>query len=121
MGFGRFVPATGGAIQVDVNGARTRTGGVVLLASSASAARYTISSMGNDNRVYILTLPANGSVALTSGARSMALNNFVSNAPPGGLLPGGAQTITVGATLQVAPNQGPGNYAGAFQVTLEYQ
>ena len=121
LGFGRFVPAGGGTITIAVNGVRTRTGGVVLLTSSASTARFTISNMGNDNRAYILSLPANGTVALTSGARSMALNNFVSNAPPGGLLPGGAQSISVGATLQVAPSQGAGNYTGSFQVTLEYQ
>lgn len=121
LGFGRFVPASGGTIKVDIGGLRTRTGGVILLTSSASAARYTISGSGNDNRVYILTLPANGSVSLVSGANSMALGSFVSNAPPGGLLPAGAHTLYVGATLQVAPSQSPGNYSGAFQVTLEYQ
>jgi hypothetical protein len=121
LGFGRFVPAGGGTITVDINGLRTRSGAVVLLASSASAARFTISAVGNDNRAFILTLPADGSVALTSGANAMALNNFVSNAPAGGLLPAGNHAISVGATLQVAPGQRPGSYSGAFPVTLEYQ
>lgn len=122
MGFGRFAPAGGGAIKVDINGVRTRTGGVILLTSTASPARYTIFGIGNDNRTYILTLPANGTVALRSGVNAMPLNDFVSNAPAGGMvLPAGSQAISVGATLQVGPGQSPGNYSGSFQVTLEYQ
>ncbi len=121
LGFGRFAAAGGGAVRVDHNGARTRSGAVVLLFSSVSPARFTISGIGNDHRTYILSLPPNGSVALSSGPNSMALTNFASNGPPSGLLPAGAQEVSVGATLQVAPNQAPGNYAGAFQVTLEYQ
>lgn len=121
MGFGRFVPGAGGSIKVDANGLRTHAGGVILLTSSPAAARFAITGAGNDNRVYILSLPPNGSVALHSGASAMALGDFVSSAPAGGLLPAGAQSISVGATLQVAPGQVPGNYTGAFQVTLEYQ
>ena len=121
MSFGRFAPAGGGAITVDINGARTRSGAVVLLSSSASAATYTINGIGNDNRIYILSLPPNGAVVLASGANAMSVNNFVSNTPPGGMLLTGPQNVSVGATLQVAPGQLPGNYSGAFQVTLEYQ
>lgn len=121
MGFGRFAPNTGGSIKVDASGLRTHAGGVILLASSPAAARYAITGVGNDNRVYILSLPPDGSVALRSGANAMALTKFTSSAPTGGLLPAGAQDISVGATLQVAPGQAPGNYTGVFQVTLEYQ
>lgn len=121
LGFGRFAAAGGGAVRVEHNGVRTRSGAVVLLFSSAGPARYTISGIGNEHRVTILSLPQNGSVTLTSGPHSMAVTDFASNAPPGGLLPAGAQQVSVGAALQVAPNQAPGNYAGAFHVTLEYQ
>ena len=121
MGFGRFVANTGGSIKVDANGLRTHSGGVIALVSSPASARFAITGAGSDNRAYILSLPPNGSVALRSGANAMALNDFVSSAPGGGLLPAGAQNISVGATLQVAPGQAPGNYTGAFQVTLEYQ
>ena len=121
MNFGRFVPAGGGSVTVDINGARSRGGAVVLLNSAPSPARYTISSIGNDKRAYSLTLPPNGMVKLTSGASTMAVNNFSSNVGAGGLLPSGAQTVSVGATLQVTPGQPPGNYSGAFQITLDYQ
>ncbi len=121
MGFGRFVAASGGTIKLDVFGARTRTGGVVLLASNASPARFSILGIGNDHRVYVLTLPPDGSVVLRAGVNQMVLSQFVSNTPAGGLLPAGTHNISVGARLQVAPNQAPGNYSGTFRVTLEYQ
>ncbi|QYF93426.1 DUF4402 domain-containing protein [Massilia sp. PAMC28688] len=123
LSFGRFAAAGGGTISVNVNGGRTRTGSVVLLLSSASAARFNIgsNSPGNENRAYILTLPPNGVVALASGSNRMAVNNFLASGPAGGTLPSGTQSVSVGATLQVAPNQPRGNYTGIFQVTLEYQ
>ena len=121
--FGRFAASGGGAVSVALSGTRTRTGAVVLLASSAGPARFAITSQnpGNDNKIYVLTLPPNGSVSLVSGPNSMALTNFVSNFPSGSPLPPGNQTVRVGATLQVAPNQPPGTYTGSFNVTLEYQ
>jgi hypothetical protein len=123
LSFGRFAAAGGGTITVNVNGARTRTGAVVLLMSSPSAARYTINpnNAGNENRAYILTLPANGAVFMTSGANRMGVNNFVASGAGGGTLPSGTQTLTVGATLTVAPNQPRGSYTGLFPVILEYQ
>ena len=121
MAFGRFASAAGGAVTVDINGVRTRSGAVVLLSSSASVARFTIIGMGNDNRLYTLGLPPNGAVVLRAGANAMGVNNFVSNMPPGGMLVKGPQSISVGATLQVGPGQVPGNYSGTFQVTLDYQ
>ncbi len=119
MSFGRFVAGAGGSITVGANGARSAGGTVILLPSPAGAAGFMIS--GHDNKVNILTLPANGSVQLVSGANRMGLNNFVSNLPPGGVLSTGPQAVSVGATLQVGPNQARGNYNGAFQVIIEFQ
>ncbi|MBC7453887.1 MAG: DUF4402 domain-containing protein [Massilia sp.] len=123
LGFGRFAAAGGGAINVSPAGVRARTGSVVLLPSSVAAAAFTISGngQGNDNKVYVLTLPANGSVTLAAGANRMAVNSFTSNLGAGAPLPTGTQSVTVGATLQVSPNQPPGAYSGNFNVTLEYQ
>lgn len=123
LSFGRFAAAGGGSISIGVNGTRTRSGGVILLSSPASAARFALTEngQGHDNRIAILTLPPNGSVTLVSGADSMAVNDFVSNHAGNGLPGPATETVSVGATLQVAPNQRPGNYSGSFQVTLEYQ
>ena len=119
MAFGRFVAASGGSVTVGTAGARSRTGGVILLASSAAAAAFTIS--GNDSRITVLTLPANGAVSLVSGANQMPMTNFTSSLPAGGVLASGVRSVTVGATLQVAPSQPSGNYAASFQVTIDYQ
>jgi hypothetical protein len=119
MAFGRFVAGSGGQVSVAVNGVRSRSGGVILLASSGSAAAFTIT--GNENKVTVLTLPANGAASLASGANRMALTNFTSSLPGGGVLAPGTQHVSVGATLQVAPGQPRGSYAGAFQAIIEYQ
>jgi hypothetical protein len=119
LGFGRFVAASGGAVTIGTNGARSRTGTLILLPSVATAAAFRIT--GNDNKTTILTLPANGAVSLVAGANKMPLINFVSSLPGGGVIPSGQQNVTVGATLQVAPNQARGTYAGAFQAIIEYQ
>lgn len=119
LGFGRFVAAGGGTISVAVSGARTRSGTIILLPSTATAAAFRIT--GNDNKTTILTLPANGAVSLVSGANQMPLTGFASSLPGGGVIPSGPQNVTVGATLQVAPNQPRGTYTGAFQAIIEYQ
>lgn len=122
LAFGRFAAAGGGSVSVAASGLRTRSGSVVLLASSAAPASFSVgSSNGNDNKVYVLTLPADGSVQLVSGANRMPVNQFVSNFTAGSPLPSGVQTVTVGASLQVSPSQAPGAYSGNFNVTLEYQ
>lgn len=118
LAFGRFV-AGGGTVSVAITGARTRTGTVILLPSSATAATFRIT--GNDNKATILTLPANGAVSLASGPNQMPLTAFVSNLPAGGVIPSGPQNVSVGATLQVAPNQPRGTYSGAFAAIIEYQ
>ncbi|MES2319184.1 MAG: DUF4402 domain-containing protein [Pseudomonadota bacterium] len=117
--FGRFVAAGGGTVTVNTSGARTGGGAVILLNSSSAPAGFAIA--GNGDRISILTLPANGSEQLRSGPNRIALTNFVSSAPVGGWLAPGPHTVTVGATLQVAPSQPKGNYTGSFHVTLEYQ
>lgn len=121
MAFGRIAAGSGGTVTISIGGARSRTGGVVLLSSSAAAASFAISGTGNDNKVFIVTLPANGVVRLTAGADSMALNTFTTSYPSGGLLGAGVPSFTVGATMTVAPNQRPASYSGTFPVTLEFQ
>lgn len=124
LALGKFVAGTGGTITVDPNGARSRSGGVFLLASSAgAAASFSVSDVNpaNANLSYIITLPDNGTVTLNSGAYSMPLNDFSSTPSGSGMLTAGSQILTVGATLSVSPNQPPGNYSGNFSITLNYQ
>ncbi len=124
MDFGRFVAGSGGTVILSPTGVRSRTGGVILLNSPAvGQAAFNVgkSSNGGGNKAVIISVPPNGSVRLNSGANSMALNTFVSN--PGALVsvPNGGTTVSVGATLSVAPNQPPGNYSGSFPMTVNFQ
>lgn len=122
--FGRFVAATGGTITVSPTGARTRTGGVVLLNSpSAGAAVFNVgkSNGGATNKAVAITLPANGSVRMTSGANSMALSAFVTSPASILTVPNGGVTLSVGATMTVSPNQPRGNYTASIPLIVNFQ
>jgi hypothetical protein len=121
LGFGRFAAGAGGSVTISAGGVRTASGGVVLLSlGGGSPAQFSLS--GEPNRVYSIGLPAEGSVVLTSSAgQIMPLQSFSSTpSGTGQLSSGGFQTISVGATLGVAPGQPVGSYSGSFQVFLNY-
>jgi hypothetical protein len=123
LAFGRFAAATAGTITVSPAGARTSTGGVTLLSSTVTAAKFT----NTDNTpkmasaAVIITLPADGSVVMSSGANQMSLRTFTSNPSGTGFMSGGSLQISVGATLVVNANQARGNYSGSIPVTVQYQ
>jgi Domain of unknown function (DUF4402) len=131
MTFGSLAAGTGGTVTVSPAGVRTKTGGVVLVTSGAgSAASFTVHGFTlplnpNHTHTYSITLPANGTVALSGPGPAMAVNNFVSSPPAGGstgtLAVGTVtQTLDVGATLTVAAGQTPGNYSGTFTITTVF-
>lgn len=122
LSFGAFAAGTGGTITVNAAGGRTRTGSVVLASQGgvASAAQFLLT--GTPGSTYTITLPSDGTVFLSNGGSTMAINLFTSlptgaNIPLGG---GGTQAISVGATLTVSAAQAPGNYTGSFNVTVDY-
>lgn len=119
LAFGKFVAGSGGAVTVSPAGGRSASGGVILVSSGPGAAAQFIVS-GDANATYTITLPVT-EVLLTSGANSMAVNNFTSSPSSIGTLgAGGTQTLSVGATLSVGGNQAIGSYSGAFDVTVNY-
>lgn len=124
LDFGRFVAGSGGTISVSPTGVRSRTGGVVLLNSPAAGqANFSVgkSNNGNNNKAVIISLPGNGAVRLTSGSNTMPINAFVRNPATITSVPNGGLTLSVGATLTVAPNQPAGNYAGSFTLIANFQ
>lgn len=125
LDFGRFVAGTGGTVVVSAAGARSRTGGVILLNSpSANSASFAVDKSGGGKplKTVIFTLPSDTAVRLTSGSNSMAVTTFASS-PAAGISNNltTTTTITVGATLQVGVNQAPGNYSGSFSLIANYQ
>lgn len=124
LAFGGFVAGTGGTVAISAAGVRSQGGGVILVPSgTGSAALFSVT--GERRVTYSITLPVNGVVSLTSGANTMAVNNFTSNpvatsASTGFLSSGGSETLSVGATLSVGGNQPSGIYSGSFDVTVDY-
>ena len=138
LDFGRFVAGSGGTITLSPSGLRSRTGGVILLNSpnvsqAAFSAIQTPFDAGRGSlratgatavtattTAVIVSVPANGATHLSSGANSMAVGDFVT---PEALLAVGSNgaSLSVGATLVVAPDQPPGNYSGTFSVIVNHQ
>ena len=119
LGFGQFVASgSTGTLVMTPASARSATGGATLgNAAGASAASFNVT--GQASATYAITLPA--SAILASGGNNMTVNTFTSSpSGTGALSVGGAQTITVGATLQVGINQAQGNYSITFPVTVAY-
>lgn len=120
LAFGKFVSGSGGTVVISTNGVRSASGGVLLVPSGAgAAAQFAVS--GDSNLTYAISLPADGLVALASGANSMVVTTFASSPSlTGALSAGGTQTISVGATLNAGSNQATGNYSGSFNITVNY-
>lgn len=124
LDFGRFVAGSGGTIVMSPTGARTRTGGVILLNSPAAGqSTFTVSksSNGGSNKAVIISLPANGSVRLNSGSNSMAVGSFANSPATLTNVTMSGTTLSVGATLTVAANQPPGTYSGSFPLIVNFQ
>jgi hypothetical protein len=120
--FGAFLAGSGGTVVVGTSNNRSKSGGVFLLSQGGSAASAQFTVSGTPGAAYAISLPANGTVALTGPGADMALNSFVSSPTPGGTLSGGgSQLLSIGATLSVGSNQVPGSYTGSFNVTVTYE
>jgi len=123
LSFGSFTAGTGGGtVQLTTGGGRVASGTVLLFnqGSSASAAQFMLS--GSAGESITISLPADGTVLLSNGANTMAVNGFTSAPSGGGVTLSGMGTLTlqVGATLTVGASQSPGNYSGSFNVTINF-
>ncbi len=124
MNFGNVaVSTTAGTVELTPAGARTATGGVTLPAAAGTVAAASFDVTGTGNYTYSITLPST-SLVLTrnSGTETMNVDNFTSTPSGTGTLSSGAQTVTVGATLNVVGAQAAGTYVSGtpFTVTVNY-
>ena len=123
MNFGNVAvqTATGGTVVMTPAGVRTAFLGVTLPAvpGTVTAASFTVNGQGT--YTYAITLPATA-VTLTNGANTMTADTFTSTPSATGVLTAGTQTLTVGATLNVAAAQAAGIYVSGtpFSVTVNY-
>ena len=125
MNFGNVAVSASlaGTVLMTPAGVRTAggAGGVTLpvTAGTVAAASFTVS--GQASYTYAITLPS--SCTISSSGNTMTVNGFTSNpATTGALSAGGVQTLTVGATLNVAAAQASGVYTNAtgVPVTVNY-
>ena len=123
MDFGNVaVSASLGTVILTPAGVRSVTGGVTLPAVTGTVTAATFDVSGQANFTYSITLPA-AATTITSGANTMTVDTWISTPTPTGTLDGtGAETLSVGATLNVAAGQAPGAYLSgtAFTVTVNY-
>jgi len=121
------LPGTGGTCILSTTGVRSSTGGVNLstIGTAATNAAYTVGGLAD--ATYSITLPSSITVTETVGAvQTMNINGLLARSASAGSngltgsLNSGADTFTVGGTLNVAASQLAGTYSGTFDVTVAY-
>ncbi|MFB3150089.1 MAG: DUF4402 domain-containing protein [Alphaproteobacteria bacterium] len=119
MDFGTMVPTgiPGGTVTVTPAGAISSVD-VDLFGGFPAAAAFDVT--GASGQAYSITLPLNGTVALTGPGAPMAVDAFTDDAGANPILVGGSDTFNVGATLNVGATQASGTYSGTFSVTVNY-
>ena len=123
MNFGNIaVSAAPGTVILAPAGTRTTSGGVTLPIIPGTVTQAIFNVTGTPAYTYAITLPS-VATTVTSGANTMTVTAFTSTPSGTGTLSGaGAQSINVGATLNVAANQASGTYVSGtpFTVTVNY-
>ena len=120
MNFANVDAKTGGTVILAPDNTRTTSGGVELEeATGVSAASFEVT--GEQGVSFSLSLPENEYI-LTNGSENIIIKDFTSSLAASGNLQSGSQTVRVGATLDVNPNQTPGIYTseGPMNVTVNY-
>jgi hypothetical protein len=125
MNFGNVATNSGGGtVILTTAGATSITGGVTLPADTGTVTAAAFDVTGEADYIYSITL-TDGPITLTDGAtipNNMTVGSFVSNPSSEGTLSSGAQTVKVGATLNVAGGQAVGIYTNTngLTVTVNY-
>ena len=125
MNFGNVAiqAETAGTAVIAPAGTRTRTAGVTLPGTTGTFTQASFTIGGEGVYTYAITLPsADYTITDPSSAAMMIVNTFTSTPSGTGILTAGAQTLNVGATLNVSAAQAPGVYTNAtgFDVTVNY-
>ena len=120
MNFASLDAKSGGTIILNPDNTRISQGGVELAdGNTVSAATFEVT--GQEGYTYSITLP-NSNQVLTNGTDDIIIRDFTSSLKNEGSLAGSSQTLRVGASLDINPNQTPGNYTspGGFNITVNY-
>ena len=122
MVFGNIAAApTPGTVVLGTNGVRTPNGGVTLPASAGTVTAAAFAVTGSTTYTYSITLPSSA-ITLVGTTAGVTASTFTSTPSATGALTAGAQTLLVGATLNLpATAVTAGTYtSAAFTVTVNY-
>jgi hypothetical protein len=120
MNFANVDARSRGAIILSPDNSRISQGGVELTdGNTVSAATFEVT--GQAGYTYSITLP-NSEHVLTNGIDDIIIRDFTSSLKDEGSLDSGSQTLRIGASLDINPNQAPGNYTSpaGFNVCVNY-
>lgn len=124
MSFGNVAvqSTTAGTVVMDPVGSRTPTSGCTLPAVTGTVTAASFNITGEGTYTYAITLPSSVTITHATESDIMTVDNFTSTPSGTGALTAGAQTLTVGATLNVSAAQLAGVYTSgtAFDVTVNY-
>lgn len=121
MSFGNVaVSTTAGTVVLAPAGTRTTTGGVTLPGTTGTVTAAAFSVTGEAGYTYAITLPASA-ITLSDTAttpNTMTVGTFTSTPSATGTLTAGAETVNVGATLNVGASQVAGTYTNTTDLTV---
>ena len=122
MNFGNIATsALVGTVVLTPAGGRSVTGGATLVGVAAvTAASFDVTGQGT--YTYAITLPSSPITLNGTPSGTVTVGTFTSTPSATGALTGGAQTITVGATLNIPASTVAGSYTNAsgLSVTVNY-
>lgn len=123
MNFGNVAvqSATSGTVVLTPSGVRSTSGGTTLPSTAGTVAAAAFTVEGESGYTYSITLPTSA-LTISSSSNTMTVSTFTSSPSATGTLTGGSETLTVGATLNVAAGQAAGTYVSGtpFNVTVNY-
>lgn len=120
MNFASLDAGMGGEIILTPQNTRTTKGDVRLAEeTNVSAAAFIVN--GDKGHSYSITLPQEGFI-LSNGSQNIRIKDFTSDIGRSAVLTNGSSEIRVGATLEIDPQQIPGNYRsiGSIPITVNY-
>ncbi|MEL8054923.1 MAG: DUF4402 domain-containing protein [Pseudomonadota bacterium] len=116
--FGTIAPPDTGTARITLTaeGARTCPANVTCITDDHHAARFGIT--GEENRFVVISIP--NSMVISNGTDTMTIENMISSVPIA-FLTNGYDEFCVGGELIVNASQASGDYAGTYNVMVEYQ
>lgn len=121
MSFGNVAVGTSaGTVVLAPGGTRTLTGGVTLPGAAGTVAAAAFDVTGEAGYTYAITLPSSA-ITLSDTAttpNTMTVGTFTSSPSTTGTLTAGAETVNVGATLNVGASQVAGTYTNTTDLTV---